>query len=117
MDAVGSAAEINENLARLEEQLGSDALHALLRETVSYLRTVREGLERSRKTGDRAAVAHQLHQLKGSLVIFGSAELKRLLVVASESEDNSELFDAIDDKLAEALSILQARIAGVKPRY
>ncbi len=112
MEAVSSAIEIKENLARLEEQLGSEALQSLLGETVDYLRAARKGLQQSHDAGDWAGVRQQLHQLKGSLVIYGSGELQALLARAGASpvEERRELLDAIGTKLSEASSILQARI-------
>ncbi len=108
-----SAEEIKRNLLTLENQLGSDHLLELLQETTSYLASVRHKLRQNRSSEDWDAVTRQLHQLKGTLVIYGSTELENLLKLFPEQhrpEDKNALADAIDAKLVEALSQVQARL-------
>ena len=113
MYAMTSAEEIRRNLLKLENQLGAESLRSLLDETVSYLAAVRERLDRYRHANEWDAVARQLHQLKGSLVIYGSSELRQLLLVFQEAgrlQDNVQLVDAVSVKLAEAEAVVRQRI-------
>jgi len=111
--AMTSAEEIRRNLLKLERQLGVESLHALLEETVAYLTAAEQRLEQYRRNNDWDAIARQMHQLKGSLVIYGSSELLKLLTIFQEEgrhQENGALVDAVSVKIAEARAVVRSRI-------
>ena len=115
--AMTSAEEIERNLAKLEKQLGVESLRSLLEETVSYLTSVEQRLERYRRSNDWDAIARQLHQLKGSLMIYGSSELQTLLTIFQEEgryRENGSLVDAVNVKIAEARAVVCSTIRALE---
>ena len=106
-----SAEEVRHNLQTLEDQLGASGLRALLEETTAYLTSVHDQLRLNRRADDWSAIARQLHQLKGGLLIFGSAELKALLEAFPKEpqvSDKNSLADAISVKILEARSLIRS---------
>ncbi len=109
--------EIEHNLLKLEKQLGAESLRTLLQETLSYLAAARRRLERHRQQGDWGAIARQMHQLKGSLSIYGNDELARLLeqfqTTRAASERNA-LVDLVVVRIAEAATLIRSRVGDME---
>ncbi len=117
-DNSASTAEVTQKLENLAKQIGADSARMLAEQAATNLTDNRDELLRLVREGNLEQAAKVAHRMKGSIGIYGSTRLEKLVRIIEKQDENSDLplSEAID-QLSEEVDTVVAALDSAQQRF